>query len=346
MRRRLRVDARILSPGGADKVHRFRGGDVLNAERRAERHRDPEIAAHHGDLCIPVCTGEPEMGRGSPAGIDAGVRDKCRVLLMQGDGHIQLSGVPERLPEQRGIENRPAVVREAGGARGAERPHIGELPALHIAGDVGTGQKMNRRQSAAPQNILQRFHGTDRRAGVAHQNNGGVAARSGCGSTCLQVFLFCKAGITEMRVRIDKTRHDRKPAGIENGKTVIFFFCRGQITVPEVRRNACNRSVLNQDIAFALCPGGGINKPTISDEQHETPFLPYGAVCALMKEILVYNNGPGRNADTGTARHQFSSQEKTRSARLLRCCKERGRCVRDEGLSVRDRPRSAVRSAA
>ena len=122
--------------GGADDLDRLGGGEVLDVDAGVLVGGEGGVAGDHRRLRDRGDAGEAERRRDRALVHDA-VAGELGVLLVQGDRAAAEALVLERAAHHPGAADRQAVVGEADRAGFAQFDHLGQLLALHAAGDGG-----------------------------------------------------------------------------------------------------------------------------------------------------------------------------------------------------------------
>ena len=139
--------------GGADDLDRLRRGEVLDVDPRLLVGGEGGVAGDHRRLRDRGDAGQAERGRDRALVHDAGAGE-LGVLLVQGDRAAAEPLVLEGAQHHPGADDRQAVVGEAEGAGFAQFDHLGQLLALHAAGD--RGEEADRDRGAGPGLLAQR----------------------------------------------------------------------------------------------------------------------------------------------------------------------------------------------
>ena len=129
MRCHLRPDMRAQLFRQPDHLHRIAGTDVLDIHICARMKRDHAVARHHRILRQRRGTADSQL-LGHRTAVDAVVENKCRILLMEAERHIEAFRRLHRLFDQFFAHQRDSVIRKSDRTRLFEGVHIGQFFSL------------------------------------------------------------------------------------------------------------------------------------------------------------------------------------------------------------------------
>ena len=212
----LGADLHAGGLGGADRLDRLGGGEVLDVDAGALVAGQGGVAGDHRRLRDRGDAGEPERG-GDRALVHDAVAGERRVLLVQGDVAAAEVLVLEGAAHHPGDRDRQAVVGEADRAGFAQFDHLGQLLALHALVTVArkpTGTE-------APARACSRRAETSAAVetggcGVGHREDPAVAAGGGGAGARLDVLFVLVAGGAEVDVRVEEGREGVQALGLDH----------------------------------------------------------------------------------------------------------------------------------
>ena len=206
---------------------------------------------------------EAERGR-DRALVHDPVAGELGVLLVQGDVAAAEPLVLERAAHHPGAGDRQPVVGEADRAGLAQLDHLGQLLALHAAGDGG--EEADRDRGAGARLLAQRVDvggGRDRRLGVGHRQDPAVAAGGGGAGAGLDVLFVLVAGGAEVDVGVEEGGEGVQALGLDHLGAVGVGLAG--------RRQLGDLAVADDDVVDAVDPGDRVEHGRPAQDQVRRP---------------------------------------------------------------------------
>ena len=199
----------------ASRTHefqRFHGGDMRDMNGGTRLASEREITADPGAFRVRRNPGEPEA-IGHRARVDRTRGSERAVFLVQRNGAVEPGDRVEGRLQQPCIINRNTVVGEEPRTRIRHRRHVDQLAPGKIPRDGGDrDQSRGADLTRLLEHIVRNCGSVVDRRGIRHRGDGREAARRGGAEPARDRLFLRKAGVAQMDMRIDQTRH-HPPSG-------------------------------------------------------------------------------------------------------------------------------------
>ena len=178
--------------------------------------RERDVAHHHQLLGLRALARDPEAAR-PLALVHVAARGERLVFAVLRQDHAEVGGVLERPAHQRRILHAAPVVGEQAHAELCHLGHRGESIAGTTDGDrSGNAHVTQRRLRAEVEHLVHDRCAVDRRFGVRHRDDRGVAAERSGARSGLDRLGFLTSWLTQMGVEVDESGCDHASRRVED----------------------------------------------------------------------------------------------------------------------------------
>ena len=249
--------ARLCLP---NQVHGTARGHVQAVIPPAGQLRQQQVAPEHDLLGLPRRARQSEPGAHHPL-VHRGAGGQCGVLAVVGDGKPQRTRIFHRVPHQRRVGQRPAVIGEADHASLGQVHHFNQLTALLAAGD--RRQWPHAHRGMPLDLLLQSLDDAPRvehRVGIGHGAHRGEAAGRRRGGAAGDVLFVLEPRRPQMRVHVHESGRDHMARGVDHAR-------RSQRQLGADLADAHEPAIVDQHVADPVDIVRRIDNPAAANDQ-------------------------------------------------------------------------------
>ena len=261
MGRHFAGDPRAPASSLAYQLQRFPGRDVRDVHRSLSRDRQCQIPLHALCLCRVRVTFEAQPF-GRRASINCTTAGKAAVLFVQRNREPERADFIQGAGQERLIIDRHPVVGKESRAGLGHGPVVDAGPSFKPARH---GCYRDESCAARRARLFEHVAGDLRRiidrSGVSHRGDRGETTRGCSAQTAADGFLLREAGIAQMHVNIDQTRHHPTRLRVNDGAA----FRRKRAAR---RAQGSDPAVNREDVEEPLGPGSRIDYAAAAQQDH------------------------------------------------------------------------------